>query len=207
LSSAAFPARPLRRGQGPWLYAAAAVVALFELGVTWLALHPDVPADYRAYYLDQTTTCLNEPVNGSYSFGTEVTFRSSPDDRLIKPLRVCGWEGPVGDGLHAVGESARLRFALPYNAQNLTLMLEMVAVDMAGPKGQRVVVRVNGSNVGEVRAVPKTPRRFDFTIPNALLAAGHRLDIELSFPDAIRIDPQDSDTRKRSIKLLAGKVV
>ena len=175
--------------------------------MTWFALHPNVPADYRAYYLDQSTTCLNEPVNGSYSFGTEVTFRSSPDDRLIKPLRVCGWEGPVGDGLHAVGESARLRFAVPYDAANLTLMLEMVAVDMAGPKGQNVVVRVNGTQVGDVQVVPTTPSRFDFPIPNDLLTASHRLEVELSFPDAIRIDPQDSNTRKRSIKLLAGKVV
>jgi hypothetical protein len=198
---------PPRRGLLPWLYAAAAIVALFELGVTWAALHPDVPADYRAYYLDRSTTCLDEPVNGSYSFGTEIAFRSSPDDRLIKPLRVCGWEGPVGDGLHAVGESARLRFAVPYNAADLTLMLEMVAVDFAGPEGQRVVVSVNGTKVGEVQAVARTPRRFDFTIPNAALTANHRLDVELSFPDAILVDPQDSNTRKRSIKLLAGKVV
>jgi len=207
LSSAAVLSRPPRRSLIPWLYAAAGLVALFELGVTWLALHPDVPPDYRAYYLDRSTTCLDEPVNGSYSFGTEITFRSSPDDRLIAPVRVCGWEGPVGDGLHAVGESARLRFAVPYNATHLTLMLELVAVDMAGPQGQRVVVSVNGTRVGEVRAVPKTPRRFDFTIPDSLLTASHRLDVELSFPDAILMDPQDSNTRKRSIKLLAGKVV
>jgi hypothetical protein len=207
LSNAALAPRPLRPALAAWLYAAACAVALFELGVTWFAFHPDVPPDYRAYYLDQTTTCLNEPVNGSYSFGTEVTFRSSPDDRLIKPLRVCGWEGPVGDGLHAVGESARLRFAVPYNAANLTLMLEMVAVDMAGSKGQEVVVRVNGTKVGDVTVAVTTPRRFDFPIPDGVLTSRHLLDVELSFPEAIRIDPQDSNTRKRSIKLLAGKVV
>src|SRR5215475_10116069 len=102
----------MSRSTGIWLYAAAAAVALFELGVAWLSLHPNVNADYRAYYLDQTTTCLNEPATGDYVFGTEVMFRSGYE-KLVQPVRVCGWEGPVGDGLHAVGESSRLRFALP----------------------------------------------------------------------------------------------
>ena len=45
------------------LYGVAGLVALFELGVTWVALHPHVPADYRAYYLDRTTTSHpQEPV-------------------------------------------------------------------------------------------------------------------------------------------------
>lgn len=199
MSSLALP-----RPNGTVLYAVAGLVALFELGVSWFALHPQVPADYRAYYLDQSTTCLNEPVSGAYAFGTRVSFR---DDgaKLVKPLKVCGWEGPVGDGLHAVGESARLRFAL-LDAHDVKLMLEMVAVDMAGAAGQEVDVLANGTRIGSARVLTGEPQSFGFDIPDTVFASTHVLDLELAFPQAIRVSPQDSATRKRSIKLTAAEV-
>ena len=90
-------------------YVLAGLIALFEFAVFWLMLNPDVPPDYRAYYIEKTTTCLNQPVAGTYSLGTTIDF--TPDGReAAKLLRVCGWEGPTGDGNHAVGTSARLRF-------------------------------------------------------------------------------------------------
>jgi hypothetical protein len=186
----------------PALYGLAALIGLFELGVTWMSLHPDVPADYRAYYIDATTTCLNQPVSGAYAQGTRIPFTSG-HEKLITPLRVCGWEGPAGDGLHAVGESARLRLKLLGSAQNVTLRLEMVAVDFAGSAGQPVDVVVNGSKIGRAEVKPGTPQEFSFTVPDAALGPRKLLDVELAFPKAIRVDPQDSNTRKRSIKLVA----
>ena len=187
------------------LYAAAALVAAFELAVLWQALHPSVPADYRAYFLDQTTTCLNEPEPGTYAFGTEIATVSG-SEKLVKPLNICGWEGPVGDGLHAVGESSRLRFALPADAHDLKLMLQMVAVDMAKDKGEAVMVVVNGQTLRTVQVATGTPQRFDFAVPQAAIAGSKALDVELHFPEAITVDPQDSNTRKRSIKLSAVQV-
>jgi len=184
------------------LYGIAALVALFELGVTWMSLHPSVPADYRAYYIDATTTCLNQPVSGAYAQGTLIPFTSG-HEKLIIPLRVCGWEGPAGDGLHAVGESARLRLALLGSAHDVTLRLSMVAVDFAGEAGQVVDVVVNGTNVGAAEVKTGTPQTFQFAIPDSVLGPGKLLDVELLFPHAIRVDPQDSNTRKRSIKLTA----
>lgn len=195
----------LSRPAGAALYAAAGLVALFELAVAWLSLHPHVPSDYRAYYIDQTTTCLNEPVSGAYAFGTRVSFRGD-GAKLVKPLKVCGWEGPVGDGLHAVGESARLRFALLGSAHDMQLMLEMVAVDMSGETGQEVDVLANGSKVGTVRVMTGEPQSFSFALPDSAFATTHVLDLELAFPEAIRPSPQDSATRKRSIKLTAAQV-
>ena len=97
--------RTLRLGA----YLLVGLVALFELGVFWLMLHPDVPPDYRAYYIDKTTTCLNQPVSGAYTLGTVIPF--TPEGRdAAEPVRVCGWEGPTGDGTHAVGTSSRVRF-------------------------------------------------------------------------------------------------
>ncbi|MER8583614.1 hypothetical protein NKG95_33950, partial [Mesorhizobium sp. M1423] len=40
-------------------YALAAVLAGTEIVICALALNPNVNADYRAYYIDRTTTCLN----------------------------------------------------------------------------------------------------------------------------------------------------
>jgi hypothetical protein len=198
-----------RRDSSAWttpLYAAAALVAAFEAGVLWLALNPDVPPDYRAYYIDQSITCLPQPVSGDYAFGTWVSFRSGAE-ATIKPLRVCGWEGPAGDGLHAVGESSRLRFAIPAGAGALALGLELVAV-AASPGGREsVVISANGTKVATLSVLSAAPQSFEVPIPAAIAAAGGKaLDIELIFPDAVTMNPQDSRTRKRSIKLTMARV-
>ena len=79
----------------------------------------------------------------------------------------------------------------------------MVAVDFAGAAGQPVDVVVNGTTVGQAQVAIGIPQRFEFAIPNTALGPRKVLDIELAFPNAIRVDPQDSNTRKRSIKLTA----
>ena len=74
-------------------YALAALLALTELAVLWQALHPAVSADYRAYYIDRTTTCLPQPVTGDYVLGKELNFRAEGDE--TRELRPCGWTGPA----------------------------------------------------------------------------------------------------------------
>lgn len=186
-------------------YGAVALAIAFEIVVAWLMLHPDVPADYRAYYIDRTTTCLNQPVSGDYAFGTTVSFRD--DGRaLAKPLRVCGWEGPAGDGTHAVGSSSRLRFAVPDGETGpLRLTLELIAVARDGHPSQRVEVSGNGRVLGVVTVLPGAPQSFDLTVPPETWDGG-ALDIELAYPDAIRMAPTDSDSRLRSIKLLSARL-
>ena len=186
------------------LYGAAVLLAGFELFTAWQAIHPHVPDTYRAYFIDQTTTCLDQPVTGDYAFGTLVSFRSG-GEKQMKPLRVCGFEGPVGNGLHAVGESSRLRFKLPADARGLSLMLEMSAVDFA-KSGQRVNVVANGQSLGIADVQTGPEQRFSFAVPDTALVANHLLEVELKYPEAVRVDPQDSNTRKRSIKLTAGSV-
>lgn len=180
-------------------YALVAIVALFELGVMWLMLHPDVPPDYRAYYIDKTTTCLNQPVAGTYALGATVLF--TPEGRdAAKLIKVCGWEGPVGDGTHAVGTSARLRFAYVEPATALTLQLRMVAIRKAGHPSQRVEIVANGDLVDTVTVTPDAPQDFSVTVP----AVSGDIDLELRFPDAVQMGPTDPDNRHRSIKLLSA---
>ncbi|MDB5542491.1 MAG: hypothetical protein JWQ89_4218 [Devosia sp.] len=194
---------PLRLGA----YLLVGILALFELGVVWLMLHPDVPPEYRAYFIDKTTTCLNQPVAGTYSLGTTIPF--TPEGRdLAKPIRVCGWEGPVGDGNHAVGTSARLRFVYPEPARALTLKLRMVAVQRDDHPTQRVQVVVNGETVDTLTVARDPPQDFSVDLPHSLVtAASGRIDLELRFPDAVQMGPTDPDNRRRSIKLLSAALI
>lgn len=194
----------LRWFDRPWalpIYGLAAALALGELTVVWLMVHPNVPPDYRAYYLDKTTTCLAQPVTGAYIMGTSVDFRSGgPDTRELRP---CGWEGPVGDGMHALGESARLAFAVP--VEDLTLTLELTGVTLPGPPRQTVLVSANGTQLGKAMVIPGKTGRFTFPLPANVITNG-RADITLDLPDAVTTSPGQSNVRKRSIKLVMASL-
>lgn len=188
-------------------YGVVALAIAFELAVVWFMLHPQVPADFRSYYIDRTTTCLNQPVSGDYALGTTVSFRSDGLERA-KPLRVCGWEGPAGDGTHAVGTSSRLRFALPAAEQGpLFLSLELVAVSREGHPAQRIGIEANGIELGVANALAGVPLAVDLEIPAEIVAAETgAVEVILHFPDAISMSPNDSDTRWRSVKLLSARL-
>lgn len=188
------------------MYGLAALLLGFEFVVLWLVLHPNAPDDYRAYYITQTTTCLNQPVPGTYSFGTMVSFL--PDGRdAAKPVRVCGWEGPAGDGTHAVGTSARLRFDPKERPGHMALALEMIAVKKDGVPMQRVDIQLNGTSIGTVRVDALTTGRFLLPVPDALVIRGAPYEVTLGFPDAVQMGPTDPDARRRSIKLVAAGLV
>jgi len=189
-------------------YGLVAIVALFELGVFWLMLHPNVSADYRAYFIDKTTTCLNQPVAGTYTLGKTIDF-TPPGADDAKPVKVCGWEGPVGDGTHAVGTSTRLRFvyAEPVTG-GLALKLRMIAVNIGGQPTQRVEVDFNGTAIDTVTVTPDAPQDFTVTVPADLAAtANGRVELELRFPDSVKIGAFDPDNRRRSIKLVSATLI
>ncbi|MEO8686243.1 MAG: hypothetical protein ABI414_15555 [Devosia sp.] len=180
-------------------YGLVAVLALAELAIVWQAIHPHVPEEYRAYYIDQTTTCMRQQRSGAYVMGTTVNFRSGGDD--TKELRPCGWEGPAGDGVHLLGETARLRFAVTDGAPALKLTLQLTAVDIDEAPSQRVVISANDTPIGTVTIHRGETQSFAMDIPPGLTASTGLLDVVLDVPDAVRTRPGDSNTRKRSIKL------
>lgn len=182
-------------------YALAALLALFELAVLWQALHPQVSADYRAYYIDRTTTCLPQAVTAEYTLGTELDFRSGGDN--TRELRPCGWDGPAGDGMHSIGTSSRLRLAVGA-PQNLALMLELTGVTLDGPSQQRVVLSAGDAGLGELLVTPDKTGRFIVEVPATAIEDGH-LDLLLTFPDAIN-PGRIADTYWRSVKLTAASL-
>ncbi len=189
-------------------YVLVALVALFELGVFWLMLHPDVSSDFRAYYIDKTTTCLNQPVVGTYALGEVIDFTAKGAGSLSRPNRVCGWEGPVGDGLHAVGTSSRLRFVYPGPEAPALLKLTLDAIRKDDQPTQRVEILFNGELISILTVTAGTRQDARIAVPQDLAsAAGGRVELELRFPDAQQMGDNDPDNRRRSIKLLSAALL
>jgi hypothetical protein len=190
---------PARAG----IFALIAAVAGFELWVAWLAIHPRVSPDYRAYYIDQSTTCLNKPVSGLYTLGSTVSFM--PDNQTgARRLRVCGWDGPAGDGTHSVGTVSRLHFALSEPAEDLILRLNLTGVVARDHPELQFVVSANGTELGQGSIAAAATGTFDFKVPAAVIAANPgALDVSIAYPNAAEMTPNDSNTHYRAIKLLA----
>lgn len=192
--------------RSPLGYGLAALLFAFELGVVWLMLHPQVPDTYRAYYIDRTTTCLDQPVSGTYRFQTLVPFLPGAAE-TGKPLRVCGWEGPAGDGLHAVGTSARLRFSGTAPDGTTRLRADLSAVTRRGEvQPQTVIVVIDGVEAARWDVTSADPSTFTAMLPAGSLADG-RLEVEFRLPQAVKMGPTDPDTRWRSVRLLAVGVL
>ncbi|MER9298581.1 hypothetical protein NKI38_19085 [Mesorhizobium sp. M0621] len=183
-------------------YAIAAALAVSEIIILALALNPNVDADYRAYYIDRTTTCLNRDAVGTYTLGQTVSFRSDGAKQAAGML-VCGWSGPVADGTHSLGETSRLRLAIPSLRNGLTATLQMSAVIRPPQITQRVMISVNGARVHEVTLSSKEPKAISFTIPHATFASAQILEMTFDYRDGIPPSPAASNIYKRSIKLVS----
>lgn len=186
-------------------YALAAVLAASEMIVLALALNPNVNEDYRAFYIDRTTTCLNRDVVGSYTPGQTVSFRSDGAKQAVG-MMVCGWSGPVADGTHSLGETSRLRLEIPSLGDGLTATLQMSAVTRPPQLTQRVIISVNGVSVHEVTLSSKEPKTISFAIPYAAYASAKVLELNFDYRDGIPPSPAASNIYKRAIKLVSFRL-
>ncbi|MER9426563.1 hypothetical protein NKI88_29630 [Mesorhizobium sp. M0317] len=186
-------------------YALALVLAVSEIIILALALNPDVNADYRAYYIDRTTTCLNRDAVGSYTPGQTVSFRSD-GAKQAAGMMVCGWSGPVADGTHSLGETSRLRLEIPSLSDELTATLQMSAVIRPPQTTQRVIISVNGVRVHEVTLSSKDPTTISFAIPHTAFASAKVLEVTFDYRDGIPPSPAASKIYKRAIKLVSFRL-
>lgn len=183
-------------------YALAALLAVTELVVFWQALHPNVSDDYRAYYITRTTTCLPQPVTGSYVVGKTVDFTSEGNRDAARELLPCGWEGPNDDGRQSLGESSRLRFAVgPQQDLQLELVLKGINLRDAGDRDIRVFA--GEEPIGQAMLGAEATETFRFAVPASAIRDGY-LDIRLDFPNAIEPSPGIANTYWRSVKLISA---
>lgn len=196
----------LRWPDRPWgtlFYGMAALLAVAEMAILWQAIHPNVSPDFRAYYIDRSTTCLPLPGTGAYALGTEIDFRSGGSE--TRQLLSCGWDGPAGDGMHALGESSMFRLATG-SVKDLVLMVELTGVTLPGPPQQIVVVSVNGVALSTVELAPGETKRVTFEVPARALADSEFADVRLDYPNAITPREGIANNYKRSIKLVAASL-
>jgi hypothetical protein len=188
-------------------YVLATLLAGAEIVVLGLALNPRVHPDYRAFYIDWTTTCLNRDRVGSLSLGETVSFRylGQQPERMkrAEDMKVCGWTGPVGDGTHSLGETARLRVKVTGVTGGLLATLEMAPVLRRPETAQRVVISANGVHLHTAILAGDAPQEVSFVIPKAILATAELLDIAFDFPDSVRQTPVASNIYDRAIKLVS----
>jgi hypothetical protein len=183
-------------------YALAATLALGELVVFALALSPQVHPDYRAYYLDRSTTCLPRSPSGANTPGETITMR--PGVVGVRQVRGCGWQGPAGNGLHSIGTRSQIHLAVPAG-QPLELELAVAAELRAAAPIQRIRLSIDGVEAGSYLLTSAAD--VDVTVPvPAAAAADGRLTLQFDFPDAFEAHPLAPDTDLRAIRLLAVTV-
>jgi hypothetical protein len=201
---------PQRRAIFLGFYALAALLAGAEIVILGLALNPRVHPDYRAFYIDETATCLNRDRIGSYSLGETISFLHLGKQRermkRADSMKVCGWTGPTGDGTHSLGETSRLRVKIPEIPGDLAATLEMAPMVRPPQTTQRVVISVNGARMHETMLSGETPRKVPFVIPQAVLAGAEALDMAFDYPDSIRQTPVASNIYDRAIKLVSFRL-
>ncbi|MER8447305.1 hypothetical protein NKH52_29415 [Mesorhizobium sp. M1066] len=186
-------------------YALAAALAVSEILILALALHPNVHPDYRAYYIDRTTTCLNRDTVGSYSLGQTVSFRSDGAKQAAS-MKFCGWSGPAADGTHSLGETSRLRLQIPPLRDGLKATLQMTAVIRPPQMTQRVIISVHGAFVHKVTLSGKQPTTVSFFIPRAAFSNASTFEMTFDYLDGILPSKAASNIYERSIKLVSFRL-
>ncbi|WP_353645473.1 hypothetical protein [Mesorhizobium sp. WSM2239] len=201
---------PHRRAAFAGGYVLAALLAGAEIFILGLALNPRVHPDYRAFYIDETTTCLNRDRIGGYRLGETVSFlhlgRQAERMKRAAGLKVCGWTGPTGDGTYSLGETSRLRVKIPEIPSGLTATLEMAPMLRPPQTAQTVIISVNGVRLHETTLSGDEPQKVSFVIPQAVLAGAEVLDIAFDYPDSIRQTPVASNIYDRAIKLMSFRL-
>lgn len=185
------------------LWAAVVPVVLLELGAAGLAFRNDMPAAYRAYYIDQTTDCWPHVTAGDYALGTTLSFVAGHEP-LFFPNKVCGWFYPSPSGTWSYGRYSLLRFN--FAPRSGPLRLRLVAGAMVNPDAptQRVVVSVNGSRLATLSFTGVGTEVEDVTIPVDLAGSG-RLEVRFDYPDARPGNELglNQDSHLRAIRMVA----
>jgi len=186
-------------------YLLAGALAAAEVTILMLALNPQVGSDYRAFYVDRTTTCLNRDAAGTYQLGQTVSFLRD-GRKEANNIKVCGWTGPAGDGTHSLGETSRLRINAENLRTGLLATLEMSAVIRPPVTEQRVLVSINGVQVDRLVLTSTAPRTVTFMVPPVALGGGKTIEIVFDYLDGIPPNRSASAIYKRAIKLVSFRL-
>ena len=147
-----------------WQIVATALIAIFGAVVLYMVLNPRVEDDYRAYYIDRTSSCFPRLISGYYKLGEPASFVAGRNGMKRDSIRWCGFMPVKNDGIKSFGDYGilKLKFAVP--DEDLLLTFSSWANTNADKPARDVQIVVNGETLGKVTF--KTNRRVNGKIVN-----------------------------------------
>ena len=186
-----------------WHIVLIALFGAFELVVIWLAFHPNVAEDYRAYYIDRTSSCFprdESAANGAYILGTPISFVPDRWGHTRDNLRWCGFIASSGPGIRTFGDYGivRLRFAPP--AEDLRVTFTGFANANNKDPAREVTIVANGTAIGTVSFTDARRVTGEAIVPANVAAANPAGGLDLRF-EVPRIAPPGTNSEPITLQL------
>lgn len=181
-----------------------AVGALAALGgaALWLAAHPNVSDEYRAYFIDRSTDCWANNVVGSLPLSGRIWFVTA-DNAGAKAVLECGWIAPEATGTWSSGREAKLAVR-PQGAGPWDVELDLLPFSPP----QRVTIVAKGETLLETVLVQGGTIQHRLRLLPTHLDADGRAVLSVALPDGV--SPSDlglaPDPRKLAVRLLSLRV-
>ena len=137
---------PLYRPRA-WHLVAVALIAIFDAVVLYMVLFPRVEPDYRAYYIDRTSSCFPRVISGYYPLGEPISFVPGRSGYSRDTVRWCGFMPPSNTGIRSFGDYGIIRMNVPLPDDDLLLTFSSWANTDSKKPERDVDVVVNGENV------------------------------------------------------------
>ncbi len=169
-----------RRGRNSAPSQQIAVLLLFALNawLLWRAVTPDVSQEYRAYFIERSTDCLNRTIDGQFMSGTESALTNAADLQGTRHIVRCGFRMPEADGSWTIGNVSRLFFTpTPSGAYRLDLNIADVASN-AQSSQQHFEILANGHSLGTESLVQGKQYKLFLLLPSTVFQT-EQLDVTL----------------------------
>ena len=158
-----------------WHLYVVALIALFDLGVLYMVLKPNVADDYRAYYIDRSASCFPRADNvatGFYPLGEPISFVPGRNGYKLDTIRWSGFQPPSNNGIRSCGDYGVIRILIPLPDDDLLLTFaSWINTDSSKPE-RDVQVVVNGEHVDTLVFKSALKVNGKIVIPQRVAKAG-----------------------------------
>jgi hypothetical protein len=191
---------PPRYRPRAWHLLIVAAIAVFDLVALYMVLNPRVTDDYRAYYIDRTSSCFPRLTSGYYELGRPVTFVPGRNGFALDTLRWCGFTPPSATGIRSFGDYGILRLNFPVPDTDLLLTFSSWTNTSSDKPERRVLVIVNDEQVGTLVYKSRDRVNGHIAIPARLakLSGPDGLEIRFQVP---RIGPPGTNSEPVTLQL------
>ncbi len=182
-----------------WHLAVVALIAVFDFGVLYMVLKPNVSPEYRAYYIDRTSSCFPRIISGFYPLGTPVPFAGGHNGYTQDTIRWCGFLPPSTTGIRSFGDYGILHFTFPDPGEDLLLTFESWVNTDSDKPPRNVDVVVNGEHLATLTYAGAGRVDGKIVIPERVIATGNgTTEIRFNVP---RIGPPGTNDEPVTLQL------